>query len=123
MPERYGIEVDDTSAMIIDRLEEAFDSLDVWDIEDGESLALSNNRYLDIQKQADDTVVHSEGKVPRDVFLAVRSAECNVAAIHTGLKDEGYVRVWVEYNGLPTDQREQIANSMGLPDDNRPHGL
>lgn len=91
--ERYGMDVDKTSASIIDGLDNEFAQTG-WEIVDHSYLPINNNRHMDIRPATLERT--PSGKVPRAVFEAVRAAGLSVTGIHTGIGESNTIRVWVE---------------------------
>lgn len=93
--ERYGYSMDRYSAAIVDRLDEAFEEhAHNWTITDHSSLAINRNRHMTIKDTADYPA--AAGKVPSEVFEAVREAGLRVSGVYTGVDGEHTARVWVE---------------------------
>lgn len=98
--ERYGNGVDDRSAALIDRLDAAFED-SPYNIVDHGGLAINNNRHMTIRFEPEYATHYKRpgGKVPSEVFNAVREAGLHVTGVHTGIGDESSARIWVEPQG------------------------
>jgi hypothetical protein len=90
--ERYGISMDEWSATLLDRLDDAFEGTN-YTITEYDGLAISRNRHMMVEAEYDD---YPHGKVPKQVFDAVDEAICRVTGIHTGVGSATEFRVWVE---------------------------
>ena len=102
---RYGHEVDQYSAEIIDRLDDAFaEHTQSWKIAKHSGLAINRNRHMIVKDTSEYTC--PEGKLPSEVFTAVREADLAVTGVHTDVRDGPTARVWVE---VPSENLADFA--------------
>lgn len=90
--ERYGKEVDETSAEIIDALDAAFKETG-FTISDHDGLSINRNRHCVIKDEKTPTI-HG-GKIPREVFDAIRETNLHVSGVHTDIGGPDEARIWV----------------------------
>jgi len=111
MPERYGHEVDQYSAEIMDRLDAAFEEhASGWKIASHRNLAINRNRHMIVKDVSEYNT--PEGKLPSEVFAAVRSAGLQVSGVYTDVKGEATARVWVT---IPDGKAVDFAQDTAEP--------
>ena len=89
---RYGSEVDEHSADLIDALDEAFEDVNGWDITDASSVAIEGNRHFLMEEV---TAFESDGKIHSGVYQAIHDAGLLVTASYTNAEGPNTCRVWV----------------------------
>ena len=88
---RYGMEMDLTSARLMDRLDDEFDDLDDWVIDDRYSMIKSDDRSVTIECVNPRVI---DNKIARCVFDAFRNAGLQVNS--TLRLSDTSVRIWYE---------------------------
>lgn len=90
---RYGEAVDQQSARIIDALDEQFEDVDGWIIDDASGVAINGNRNF-LMKEISN--FDNDGKIHSGVYDAVHKAGLRVTGTYIGVEGPNTCRVWVE---------------------------
>lgn len=89
---RYGNEVDEYSATLIDRLEEAFEDVDGWEIADAANVSIKRNRNFVMEEVTNFT---NDGKIHSGVYQAIHDAGFRVTGTYIGVEGKNTCRVWI----------------------------
>lgn len=89
---RYGAEVDEHSADLIDALDEAFADVDGWAVTDASDVAIENNRHFMMKEVSS---FDNDGKIHGGVYQAVHDAGLRVTATFINVEGPNTCRVWV----------------------------
>lgn len=92
-PIRYGKPVDTRSAILIDNIDDAFEDVTRWTVDDRDNISNIGNRCVRLRCTKPDSF---DGKVPQTVFDALREAGVRVVGIRVNQYGNDKVRVWIE---------------------------